>query len=39
MLQEQKEVKRDYRRIEKKSRIKEKKKAVYQEVKRVNFWF
>ena len=39
LLQEKKEVKRDYRRVEKKSRITEKKKGVYQEVKKVNFWF
>jgi ribosomal protein S13 len=34
-----KEVKRDYRKVEKKIRNKERKKGVSQEIVRTNFWF
>lgn len=36
---ERKEVKKDYKRLQKKSRIKQKSRGVAREVKKVNFWF
>ena len=39
LQKEKKEVKIDYKRVKKKLRIKEKKRGVSREVKRVNFWF
>ena len=39
LQKEKKEVKRDYKKVQKKLRIKEKKRGVSREVKKVNFWF
>lgn len=39
LAKDKKEVKKNYKKVEKKSLIKEKKKGVYQEVVKANFWF
>ena len=39
LQQEKKEVKKDYKKLEKKSRIKQKQRGVSREVKKTNFWF